>query len=317
MNATAPTPASSETLSGNPALPPPVPGERHDIDSFGGRLTYWSAAPAEPTSQPPLLLIHSVNAAGSAYEVRPIFEHYARSRPVYAIELPGFGHSSRAKRQYTIRMMTDAVHSVVGEIQKVHGDKPIDALALSLGSEFLARAASETPQAFRSLALVAPTGFDKKNQRWTQGSRAIPWLHSFFENPVWSESIFKLLTMKPVIGWFLKKAFGSPSIDQGMLDYDYLTTHQPGAQHAPYYFVAGYLFSQDILRIYQDLPMPVWFSHGVRGDFVDYTLKTTVEGRPNWTVTVFQTGAMPHFEVPGEFIRAYDEFLGRVTKTGT
>ena len=79
--------------------------------------------------------------------------------------------------------------------------------------------------------------------------------------------------------------------------------------------VAGFLFSQDILRIYQDLKLPVWFSHGVRGDFVDYTLKTTVEGRPNWTVTVFQTGAMPHFEVPGEFMRTYDEFLARVTRT--
>ena len=192
-------------------LPNPLAGERTDIISVAGRLALYGDGPE--TAAPPLLLIHSVNAAGSAYEVRPVFEHYARSRPVYAIELPGFGHSSRAKRQYTIRMMTDAIHSVVGEIQKVHGDKPIDALALSLSSEFLARAADETPHAFRSLALVAPTGFDKKNQRWTKGSRAIPWLHALFENPLLSENIFKLLTMKPVINWFLKKAFGSPSID--------------------------------------------------------------------------------------------------------
>ncbi|WP_022723257.1 alpha/beta fold hydrolase [Rhodopseudomonas sp. B29] len=312
MNATAPTPGSTQSRSDGLTLPPPVSGERHDIDSFGGRLTYWSSSPAETSTRTPLLLIHSINAAGSAYEVRPIYEHYALSRPVYAIEMPGFGHSSRAKRQYSIRMMTDAVHAVVAEIRKLHGEVPIDALALSLSSEFLARAADETPHAFRSLALVAPTGFDKKNQRWTKGSRAIPWLHAVFENPLIGENAFKLLTRKPVINWFLKKAFGSPKIDQGMLDYDYLTTHQPGAQHAPYYFVCGYLFSQDILRIYQDLKLPVWFSHGVRGDFVDYTLKTTVEGKPNWTVTVFQTGAMPHFEVPGEFIRTYDEFLGRV-----
>ena len=98
------------------------------------------------------------------------------------------------------------------------------------------------------------------------------------------------------MAWFLKKAFGSPNIDKGMLDYDYLTTHQPGAQHAPYYFVAGYLFSQDILRIYQDLPMPVWFSHGVRGDFVDYRDLPRFAGRRNWTVERLPTGAFPHFE---------------------
>lgn len=261
-----------------------------------------------------MLLVHSINAAGSAYEMKPIYEHYAASRPVYAIELPGFGHSSRGKRQYTIRMMTDAVHAAVEEIRKVHGDKPIDAIALSLGCEFLARAAEENPQAFRSLALVSATGFDKKNSRWVGGSRAIPWLLKFFQNPMWSESIFGLLTKKPVIAWFLRKTFGSQTIDQGLLEYDYLTTHQPGAENAPYYFVAGYLFSQDVLRIYQDLKMPVWFSHGVRGDFVDYSLKPTVEGRPNWTVTVFQTGAMPHFEVRDEFLRTYDEFLARVAK---
>jgi pimeloyl-ACP methyl ester carboxylesterase len=258
-----------------------------------------------------MLLIHSINAAGSAYEVKPIYEHYSKSRPVYAIELPGFGHASRGKRQYTIRMMTDAVHAVVAEIQKAHGDVPIDALALSLGCEFLGRAADETPKAYRSVALVSPTGFDGRAVRWVRGSRAIPWLHTIFEQPLWSEQFFHLLTAKPVIGWFLKKTFGSPNYDKGLLDYDYLTTHQPGAQHAPYYFVSGYLFSQDILRIYQSLKMPAWLSHGVRGDFVDYKRKDTVEGKPNWTVTIFQTGAMPHFEVLEEFCRTYDEFLAR------
>ncbi len=75
-----------------------------------------------------------------------------------------------------------------------------------------------------------------------------------------------------------KKTWGSPNIDEGLAAYDYITTHQPGAQHAPYYFVSGYLFSQDILQIYHSLTMPVWMVHGVRGDFVDYTNKATGGG---------------------------------------
>ena len=55
--------------------------------------------------------------------------------------------------------------------------------------------------------------------------------------------------------------------------------------------------------------MPVWMSHGVRGDFQDYRLKRLVEPWPNWTVTVFQTGALPHFEVTEAFVAAYDAFL--------
>ncbi|MGD9769852.1 MAG: alpha/beta hydrolase, partial [Pseudolabrys sp.] len=106
-----------------------------------------------------------------------------------------------------------------------------------------------------------------------------------------------------------EKTWGSKNIDEGLFKYDYLTTHQPGAQHAPYYFVSGFLFSKDIRRIYHSLPHPVWMSHGVRGDFTDYAGKKAFAGKPNWTMTKFQTGALPHFERLDEFVSHYDAFL--------
>ena len=53
------------------------------------------------------------------------------------------------------------------------------------------------------------------------------------------------------------KNWGSKQIDEGLLEYGYLTTHQSGAQHAPYAFVSGFLFSRDIRRIYRSLELPV------------------------------------------------------------
>jgi hypothetical protein len=53
----------------------------------------------------------------------------------------------------------------------------------------------------------------------------------------------------------------------------------------------------------------VWLSHGVRGDFVDYTQTEGITEQSNWHTTVFDTGALPYFEVPEEFIKAYDTFL--------
>ena len=294
-------------------LPAPVSGQRHEIGSPVGRLTYYAAGPEAQSKAPPLLLIHSINAAGSAYEIKPLYEHYRQSRTVYALELPGFGHSERGKREYSVRVMTDAILLCVGEIQNVHGRGPIDALAVSLSSEFLARAVTETPLKFRTVALVSPTGFRSRDKtaKWRDGTRGMPRLHAFFEFPLWSEAFFRLLTSRASIRYFLRKTWGSPDIDEGLAEYDYLTTHQPGAQHAPYYFVSGFLFSQDILRVYQSLTLPVWMSHGVRGDFVDYSNKTVVEGRANWTIEVFQTGAMPHFEAREAFVRSYDAFLAR------
>lgn len=292
-------------------LPAPVSGQRHEMASPVGRLTYYSAGPDTAGNLPPLLLIHSINAAGTAYEIRPLYEHYRQSRTVYALELPGFGHSDRGKREYSVRMMVDAILVMVREIQDVHGRDPIDALAVSLSSEFLARAVTESPLAFRSVALVSPTGFRSRDAttKWRNGTRAMPWLHGLFEFPLWSGGFFRLLTSRAGIRFFLKKTWGSPEIDEGLAEYDYLTTHQPGAQHAPYYFVSGYLFSEGIIRIYHSLTLPVWMAHGVRGDFVDYSNKTVVQDRANWTIEVFQTGAMPHFEAEAAFIRAYDAFL--------
>jgi len=55
-------------------------------------------------------------------------------------------------------------------------------------------------------------------------------------------------------------------------------------------------------------------AHGVRGDFVDYDQKTLVQRLPNWNISVFQTGAMPHFEAPADFIMQYEIFLNRIVQ---
>jgi len=145
----------------SPRLPPSVTGERFEFSGTGtGRLSAYVAGKGEP-----LLLIHSINAAASAAEMRPLHEHYRATRRVFSLELPGYGFAERGDRAYTPRLMTDAIHAMTEEIRRRCGDGPIDALALSLSSEFLARAAAESPATFRSLALVSPTGFDDRRER--------------------------------------------------------------------------------------------------------------------------------------------------------
>ena len=61
--------------------------------------------------------------------------------------------------------------------------------------------------------------------------------------------------------------------------------------------------------IYDRLLQPVWMSHGVRGDFVDYRGKERFTGRGNWRFTVFDSGALPYFEHPQEFGKSMLEFL--------
>ena len=276
------------------------------IDGEAGALTVYAAGEG-----PPLLLIHSVNAAASAAEVRPLYEHYQRSRRVYAFDLPGYGLSSRSDRPYSIRLMTGAINAVTSLIREQCGAAACDALALSLSSEFLARASLERPGFYRSLALVSPTGFNAGTPRRGPAGASVgkPWLHRVLRGPGWGGPLFRALTRPAVIRYFLARTWGSKNIDETLWRYDILTARQPGAQHAPLYFLSAMLFAADIQDVYERLELPVWVSHGVRGDFTNYRNLKLLERRPNWTVTVFQTGALPQFEVLEEFCLAYDRFL--------
>jgi pimeloyl-ACP methyl ester carboxylesterase len=111
-----------------------------------GSLSLYSAVPeGKFSSLPPLLLVHSINAAASAAEIAPLFEHYRQQRPVYALELPGFGFSDRSARPYTPRLMTDALHAALAVMKSEQGAACADVLAVSLSSEFAARAKFEAP----------------------------------------------------------------------------------------------------------------------------------------------------------------------------
>src|SRR5689334_16051533 len=73
------------------SLPPAIDAERKQfLSKESGLLSYYADTSAEGT---PLVLIHSINAAASSYEMRPLFNHFRTMRPVYALDLPGFGFS--------------------------------------------------------------------------------------------------------------------------------------------------------------------------------------------------------------------------------
>jgi pimeloyl-ACP methyl ester carboxylesterase len=302
--------AATRARGMTPELPAALSGERIEIESSAGRLSAYVDGQG-----PPLLLIHSINASACAGEMRPLHEYYRASRTVFSIDLPGYGFSDRSDRVYSPRLMTDAVHAFTDHIRTRYAAAPIDALALSLSCEYLARAAAERPEAYRSLALVSPTGFrGLKPLRATPGStRFQPWLYKALRGPdgYWAEAVFRGLTKPGVIRYFLERTWGSKNIDEQLWAYDILTTKAAGAVNAPLYFLAMNLFSTDIHTIYERLEMPVWMSHGVRGDFTDYRGKVIVQGRTNWQFSVLPTGALPYFEVPHDFCDAYDRFLAR------
>lgn len=262
----------------------------------------------------PLLLVHSINAAASAAEVAPVHD-WARARcRTYTVDLPGFGRAARSDQRYTPRLYTDAVLAIAAHAQAETGQAPV-ALGLSTSAEFVARAASEAPEQFAALALVTPTGFDRRSaqRRGPPGhTREIAFLTRLLSRAPIGRGAFRLLTRPGVIRYFLERTFGRREIDETLWRYCCESVRLPGAEHAPLAFISGRLFSADIRDVYERLSCPVWLAHGTRGDFSDFSGAAWVASDARWSVRPFPTGAMPWFETPKAFLEAFGAFLDAV-----
>ena len=267
---------------------------------LSGRLSFYAD---EHVAGRPLVLLHSINAAASAFEVKPLFEHFRKQRPVFALDLPGFGFSERADRGYTSDVFIQCILDFIdGELSN---SSPVDVIALSLTSEFAAIAALEQPSAFHDLAFIAPTGFSTRTMPSSDR------LHRALTFPLWSQAAYDALVTRASINYFLQKAFEGP-VDADLAEYDYLTAHRPCAKNAPFHFVSGKLFKPDIREFYGAMTQQVL----AFPDLSDYgpseLLPQFCRDYPNWKMRYIEgTKSLPHFERPEETFAALDAFFNR------
>ncbi len=281
-------------------LPEAVDAPRAELRVEGvGRISYYAAA-AETGI--PLVLIHSINAAPSAFEMRPLFRHYQGRRPVIAPDLPGFGFSERADRRYSPELFAAAI---IGVLDQAVG-APADLVAFSLGAEFAARVALSRPTLVRSLVLISPTGFSSRTMPGGKTGRRI---HRVLNLPGLSQGLFAALTSRPSIRYFLGQSFVG-QVPAEMIDYAYATSHQPGARHAPLYFLSGQLFTTDATdTLYAKLTQPVLVLHDRDANVNFFLLPEFIGGRDQWRVErIAPTLGVPQWEKPGETTAVMDRF---------
>lgn len=298
---------SNLAIDHNAPLPDALPAARGVFPSrVAGQMSYYAH---RKEASRPLVLIHSVNAAASAYEMRPLFLHYLGQRPVYALDLPGFGFSERSKRIYSPTLyagaIVDFLETQVGEAA--------DVLALSLGAEFAARAALAAPELFNSLVLVSPTGFSMgESERGSQQASKYGtsnFLHPAFSFPLWARPFYDLLATRTSIEYFLQKSFMGP-VPQDLIDYAYATAHRPGAEHAPLYFISGKLFTPNVRQVvYEHLHVPTLVLYD-RDNFTSFEmLPDLLAQNASWqAVRLVPTLGLPHYERLEDTVEVLDRF---------
>ncbi|GGO22561.1 alpha/beta fold hydrolase [Deinococcus humi] len=281
-------------------LRPAVSGERKYLELPGfGQVAYYADTRGEGR---PLVLTPSVNAAASAYEMKPVWDAYVGTRPVYALEWPGFGSSARPDTTYTKELMTRSLNALVAQI-----GTEVDVVGLSLGSEFAARAALSEPR-IRSLALISPSGLGQP-RGGTQEANAEDGGRKLYDrlNAV-STPLYAALRTKPSIEFFLSRSFRGP-VESGLVAYSLDTSRQPGAKYAPVYFISGQLFTDDAYgELYSKLTIPVIVLYDQDG-FVSFDrLQQFTQQDGVRAVRIEGTDGLPQFEKMPEVKAALDAF---------
>ncbi len=293
-------------INHNLPLPPAMDAEKKYFSTTGaGNIAYYVD---RAQTGHPLVLVHSINAAASAFEMKPLFEHYRLQRPVFAPDLPGYGFSDRSVRPYTPELFA----SVITQFLEQEVGEAADVIALSLGSEFAATVAFERPELMRSLALISPTGLGEIREIGEETSRKIQRAINF---PLWGQSLFDLLATRRSINYYLGKNFyGQPA--QEMLDYAYVTAHQPGARHAPFYFISGQLFTSDIReRVYEQLESETLILYDRDPNISFDQLPFAEQRNPRLqSQRIAPSCGLPHWELPIETFQALDAFWSQRTR---
>lgn len=295
-----PAPAVPAEAAAASSLRPAVGGERRFLTLPGfGRVAYY-AAPGGAGR--PLVLTHSVNAAASAYEMKPLWNAYAGTRPVYALEWPGFGSSDRPDIRYTPELMAQALSALLADL-----GQEVDVVALSLGGEFAARAALADSRV-RTLALLSPSGLGQPRNGTQQANAADGGTRLYLTLSAVGTPLYAALRTRPSIEYFLSRSLRGP-VDPGLVEYALETSRQPGAKYAPLYFISGGLFTPDAYGdLYSKLRVPAVVLYD-RDAFVSFDRLPLFTGQPGVSaVRIEGTDGLPHFEKLAEVKAALDAF---------
>jgi len=285
------------------SIPEAIDAECRVLDTTAGRVAYYADTTGGGR---PLVLVHSINACASAKEMQPIFEAERGARPVFAIDLPGFGRSERGDRAYTPALMAEALLAVLRDV----APQGADVVALSLGSEIAALAATLSPDLVHALVVISPTGLGARRKALPKRERSRNIAAEILGVELIGKALFAALRTRASVRYYLGKSFvGAP--DPNLVDYAVISARAPGARFAPIAFLSGSLFTPDALHsIYDRVSCPVLVLYD-QDPYVDFAeLRRFLVGKPRWHAQrIAGTLGLPHFERGPSTRATIDAFL--------
>nr|XP_061803727.1 4,5:9,10-diseco-3-hydroxy-5,9,17-trioxoandrosta-1(10),2-diene-4-oate hydrolase-like [Nerophis lumbriciformis] len=254
----------------------------------------------------PLLLLHSLGPGHGCTEWRQTAELLAENHQVFALDLLGWGESSKPILAYDdelyIHLLTDFLTDVVGGRAAL--------AAAGLPAAYALQLAVDRPELVRCLALVVPQGIELHGDEPDLKDAVV---HRLLKLPIVGTSAMNLYTSRSGIGNYLRReVYGSPvQVNEALIDQHYRISHEDGAQAPLAALLSGYL-NHNVRSLLSRVEQPAWLAWGRRA------VSPPVESADLWLrqlanadLEVFERcGSLPHAESPEEFSRKLDSFLG-------
>ncbi|MGB9752542.1 MAG: alpha/beta hydrolase [Roseiflexus castenholzii] len=261
------------------------------------QVAYYTAGAGSP-----ILLIHSINAAASSFEMRRPFAALRSDHQVFALDFLGFGGSDHPRRAYNANDYID----LIGDFARDVVGKGATVIASSLGAAYTIRAAARHPGLFGPLTLICPTGIRNLAQPQQRG-----WSYEALAGPL-GDLIFRALASRPSIAYFLRtQSYYDPSVvDDHLIEGFYRAAYQAGAKWAPICFLTG-LLNCDVREAFAQLHQPILL---VWGRYADLTPLRSADAflarNPRARLAVVDKARLSvQDERPAEFMRLFKEFL--------
>lgn len=305
VNVTAGLALTDRLITQKAPLPPPVDAEPRTLSTRDGRVTYYEAGTGRM-----VLLLHSFNAAGTSYELRPVFEALSRSRHVIAMDWLGFGLSDRPAKRFTAGLYERQLRNLLDML----ATDAVDVVALSLPGQYVVKEAAAQPRRFRRLVVISPPKLHDAGPVVRAGGEAFA---GFVRTPVYGQALYNLIRSKPSIRYFERDMFADPGlVPAGYERYGWNTAHQPRARYAPASFLGGLLWPSGVEEAFARLETPTLLLFGDHPRFSDPEgMRSVAAMNRHIRVEVLRDcGDLPQFEQPRPALEAITTFLdgGRV-----
>lgn len=261
----------------------------------------------------PVVFLHSINAAASAHEMRPLVRRFQRQtrRPLFALEWLGFGHSDRPDVSYTPELLETQLEQFLERVVRRRG--PVDVVALSLGASYAAEVARRRPALVRSLVAIEPTGLGPEASPIAEG-----WAKLLFAFPGVQRAFYDRLTAPDALRRFAAENLFSPQtrVPEDFVRFGAETARMEGASRPLDDFLEGRLFPENSEVAFREMPQPLLVLYGTVADrrLESYEKLPDLEALPRVSSVAYNTGALPHWEEPDQVaieILRFHESSGR------